>query len=137
MLFDERDINYTYGRTLRSVDAGGEDRHLPPMPTGFAHEGEYELPPCHPAPARAEFVVQSGPAWADRWTDQGWVECDPQAMRHNRYETIWAVGDVAGVPKGKTAASVKFQVPVVEDHLVAAIRGARAPRPTTAIPPAR
>ena len=45
-------------------------------------------------------------------------------MRHNRYPNIWAVGDVAGVPKGKTAASVKWQVPVVEDHLVAAIQGA-------------
>jgi sulfide:quinone oxidoreductase len=29
------------------------------------------------------------------------------------------------VPKGKTAASAKWQVPVVEDHLVAAIAGAR------------
>ncbi|WP_439124423.1 hypothetical protein [Marivita sp.] len=44
-------------------------------------------------------------------------------MRHLRYDTIWALGDVAGVPKGKTAASVKWQVPVVEDGLIAAIEG--------------
>ena len=31
--------------------------------------------------------------------------------------------DVAGVPKGKAAASVKWQVPVVKDHLIAAIQG--------------
>jgi sulfide:quinone oxidoreductase len=36
---------------------------------------------------------------------------------------VFAVGDVAGVPKGKTAASVKWQVPVVVDHLVASIAG--------------
>jgi sulfide:quinone oxidoreductase len=31
------------------------------------------------------------------------------------------VGDVAGVPKGKTAASVKWQAPVAVDHLVASL----------------
>ena len=30
---------------------------------------------------------------------------------------------MAGVPKGKTAASVKWQVPVVVDHLVAQLDG--------------
>jgi hypothetical protein len=43
-------------------------------------------------------------------------------LRHNCATQHLRVGDVAGVPKGKTA-SVKWQVPVVEDHLVAAIRG--------------
>jgi sulfide:quinone oxidoreductase len=81
------------------------------------------LPPRHPAAARARVRAPVGSAWADRWTDQGWVDCDPATLRHNRYANIWAVGDVAGVPKGKTAASVKWQVPVVEDHLVAAIEG--------------
>jgi len=123
MLFDERDINYTYGRTLRSVDAAAKIATFTDA-DGFAHEEEYDYLHVIPPQRAPEFVVQSGLAWADRWTDQGWVECDPQTMRHNRYENIWAVGDVAGVPKGKTAASVKFQVPVVEDHLVAAIRGA-------------
>jgi sulfide:quinone oxidoreductase len=41
-----------------------------------------------------------------------------------RYPEVFALGDVAGVPKGKTAASVKWQVPVVEDHIVADIAGA-------------
>ena len=34
---------------------------------------------------------------------------------------------MAGVPKGKTAASVKWQVPVAVDHLVAAIEGKISP----------
>jgi hypothetical protein len=68
-------------------------------------------------------VRQSGLSWADKWTDQGWVEVDKYSLRHNRYPEVFAVGDVAGVPKGKTAASVKWQVPVVEEHLVAQIAG--------------
>jgi sulfide:quinone oxidoreductase len=75
-------------------------------------------------PQRAPDVIrQSGLSWADKWTDQGWVECDQYSLRHLRYDNIWALGDVAGVPKGKTAASVKWQVPVVEDGIVSAIAG--------------
>jgi sulfide:quinone oxidoreductase len=75
-------------------------------------------------PQRApEVIRQSGLSWADKWADQGWVECDQKTLRHLRYPEIFALGDVAGVPKGKTAASVKWQVPVVEDHLIAAIEG--------------
>ncbi|MCT4683226.1 MAG: NAD(P)/FAD-dependent oxidoreductase [Roseicyclus sp.] len=123
MLFDERDINYTYGRTLRRVDAGAKIATFTDAEGGM-HQEEYDYLHVIPPQRAPEFVRQSGLAWADRWTDQGWVDCDPQTMRHNRYPNIWAVGDVAGVPKGKTAASVKWQVPVVEDHLVAAIQGA-------------
>jgi sulfide:quinone oxidoreductase len=123
MLFDERDINYTYGRTLRRVDAGAKIATFTDA-EGGTHQEEYDYLHVIPPQRAPEFVRQSGLAWADRWTDQGWVDCDPQTMRHNRYPNIWAVGDVAGVPKGKTAASVKWQVPVVEDHLVAAIQGA-------------
>ncbi|MCU4652952.1 NAD(P)/FAD-dependent oxidoreductase [Roseibacterium sp. SDUM158016] len=123
MLFDERDINYTYGRTLRSIDAGTKIATFTDA-DGFTHDEEYDYLHVIPPQRAPEFVRQSGLAWADRWTDQGWVDCDPATLRHNRYANIWAVGDVAGVPKGKTAASVKWQVPVVEDHLVAAIQGA-------------
>ena len=42
---------------------------------------------------------------------------------HQRYPNVFGVGDVAGVPKGKTAASVKWQVPVAVDHLIATITG--------------
>jgi sulfide:quinone oxidoreductase len=122
MLFGERDITPTYQRTLQSVDAGAKIATFTD-PDGGTHQEEYDYLHVIPPQRAPEFVRQSGLAWADRWTDQGWVDCDPQTMRHNRYDNIWAVGDVAGVPKGKTAASVKWQVPVVEDHLIAAIEG--------------
>jgi sulfide:quinone oxidoreductase len=122
MLFGDRDIDYTYQRTLSAIDA---DRRIATFtdPDGGSHEEDYDYLHVIPPQRAPEFVRQSGLAWADRWTDQGWVDCDPATLRHNRYSNIWAVGDVAGVPKGKTAASVKWQVPVVEDHLVAAIEG--------------
>jgi sulfide:quinone oxidoreductase len=85
-------------------------------------------------PQRAPEVIRdSGLSWADRWTDQGWVEYHMYTLRHLRYDSIWALGDVAGAPKSKTAASVKWQVPVVEGGIASAISGPTRQKLTTAI----
>lgn len=121
MLFGERQITAHYDHVLRAIDPGRK------LATFMTPDGGAELPYDYLhviPPQRAPDVIrQSGLSWADKWTDQGWVECDMKTLRHLRYPEIFALGDVAGVPKGKTAASVKWQVPVVEDHLVAAIQG--------------
>ncbi len=121
MLFQDRGIDPIYSHVLKSLDAGAK-RAVFTTPDGDK-EMDYDYIHVIPPQRAPDFVRQSGLAWADRWTDQGWVEVDPKTLRHRRYPEIFALGDVAGVPKGKTAASAKWQVPVVEDHLVAAIDG--------------
>ncbi|MFP7675465.1 NAD(P)/FAD-dependent oxidoreductase [Marivita sp. S0852] len=121
MLFEDRGVDTMMNRTLTSIDATAK-RATFATDTG-SEEIEYDYLHVIPPQRAPDFVVQSGLAWADKWTDQGWVEADMKTLRHLRYPEIFALGDVAGVPKGKTAASVKWQVPVVEDHLVAAIQG--------------
>lgn len=121
MLFEDRGVDTMMNRTLTAIDAGAK-RATFASEVG-TEEVDYDYIHVIPPQRAPEFVRQSGLSWADRWTDQGWVECDMQTLRHLRYPEIFALGDVAGVPKGKTAASVKWQVPVVEDHLVAGIEG--------------
>jgi sulfide:quinone oxidoreductase len=121
MLFEERGIGAVYGHVLKAVDPG---RRIATFATsGGDKEIEYDYLHVIPPQRAPEVVRQSGLSWADRWKDQGWVEVDQKTLRHRRYPDVFALGDVAGVPKGKTAASVKWQVPVVEDHLIAAIQG--------------
>jgi sulfide:quinone oxidoreductase len=121
MLFKDRGIAAHYSHVLKAVDAGRK------IATFATPEGDKEMGYDYlhvVPPQRAPDVIrQSGLSWADKWTDQGWVEVDKQTLRHLRFPDIFALGDVAGVPKGKTAASVKWQVPVVEDHLIAALQG--------------
>jgi len=121
MLFDDRGVETQMQRTLTSIDAS---RKIATFETadGPVEEG-YDYLHVIPPQRAPDFVVQSGLHWEDRWVGQGWAEVDPYTLRHRRYPNIFAAGDIAGVPKGKTAASVKWQVPVVEDHLVAATQG--------------
>lgn len=122
MLFSDRGIESRMKHTLKAIDAGAKKATFLDA-DGSDVEMDYDYIHVIPPQRAPDFVAQSGLSWADKWKGQGWVEADKSTLRHLRYPEIFALGDVAGVPKGKTAASVKWQVPVVEDHLVAAIQG--------------
>ena len=122
MLYHDRGIRVNYEHELAAIDPGSRvatwrtPSGLVPMKYDFINV----VPPMRAPEAvrRSPLAWQSGPFAAD-----GWVEVDRATLRHRRYRDVFAVGDVAGVPKGKTAASVKWQVPVTVDHLVADIAG--------------
>lgn len=124
MLFGDRGFNTVHNHVAKAIDPGRK------IITFTTPDGDQELPYDFTniiPPMRAPDVISdSDLPWAGRWSDQGYVEVDQYTMRHARYPEIFAVGDVAGVPKGKTAASVKWQVPVVEDQLVSQIAGTEA-----------
>ncbi len=122
MLFEDRGIRTAYEHVLTAIDPG---RKLATFTTpGGPVEIKYDLINVIP-PMRAPQAVRNSPLpWtAGPFTADGWVEVDPATLRHRRYPDVFAVGDVAGVPKGKTAASIKWQVPVAVDHIAAAIAG--------------
>lgn len=122
MLFQERSIQVNYERVLKTIDPGKRIATFS-TPSGTEEQGYdfiHVIPPMRaPEPIRnSPLPWQSGP-----WAAEGWMEVDKGTLRHVRYRNIFGVGDIAGVPKGKTAASVKWQVPVAVDHIVAEIAG--------------
>jgi sulfide:quinone oxidoreductase len=122
MLFHERGIQVNYERVLKAIDPGKRIATFS-TPTGTEEQGYdfiHVIPPMRaPEPIRnSPLPWQNGP-----WAAEGWVEVDKGTLRHVRYPNVFGVGDIAGVPKGKTAASVKWQVPVAVDHVVAEIAG--------------
>jgi sulfide:quinone oxidoreductase len=122
MLYQDRGFNVTYNHVMTAIDPGRKVATFdtPDGKTEIGFDFTNVIPPM-----RAHDVVRNSPlSWkTGKWVQQGWVEVDKYTLRHARFDDVFAVGDVAGVPKGKTAASVKWQVPVVEDHLVAQIEG--------------
>ncbi len=121
LLFRDRDFETRHDHMLKAIDA---DRRIATFatPDGDTEIG-YDFTNVIPPMRAPDAVRNSALPWADKWTDQGWVEVDKATLRHNRYPEVFAIGDVAGVPKGKTAASVKWQVPVAADQLIAQING--------------
>ncbi|TCO74022.1 NAD(P)/FAD-dependent oxidoreductase [Rhodovulum euryhalinum] len=126
MLFDDRGVKPSFDHVLKAIDPGKKILTFA-TPEGD-REMDYDFTNVIP-PMVAPDVVRNSPLpWQDGpWVNEGWAEVDKETMRHVRYRNVFAVGDIAGVPKGKTAASVKWQVPVAEDHLVADIEGKLSP----------
>lgn len=121
MLFGSRGIDVRYDHVLRGIDA---DRKVATYDTpGGQEQIEYDFINVIPPQRAPQVVRDSGLSWADRWTDQGWIEVDMHTLRHARYPEVFGIGDINGVPFGKTAASVKWHQPVVEDQLIAQIQG--------------
>ncbi|MCB1362194.1 MAG: NAD(P)/FAD-dependent oxidoreductase [Rhodobacter sp.] len=120
-LFDERGIEKRYAHVLKGIDAQRK------VATYATPDGEvrtdYDFINVIPPQRAPQVIREAGLSWGDRWLDQGWIEVDRETLRHLRYPEIFGVGDILGVPKGKTAASAKWHQPVVEDHLVAEIQG--------------
>lgn len=122
MLFQQRDIKVNYDRVLQSIDPGRRIAtfRTPEGTTELGYDFINVIPPM-----KAPDVVRNSPLpWQQgAWGNEGWMEVDKHTLRHVRYPNVFGVGDIAGVPKGKTAASVKWQVPVAVEHLLADIAG--------------
>lgn len=122
MTFQKRDIEINYSRVLRAIDI---DRRIATFdhedgPVELAYDFINVIPPMSaPEPIRNSLL----PWQTGNWANEGWLEVDRNTLRHVRYPNVFGVGDSAGVPKGKTAASVKWQVPVAVAHLVAELDG--------------
>jgi sulfide:quinone oxidoreductase len=121
-LFGARDIPFFYEHTLTALDPGAKTAtfRTPDGPKTLRYDYLHVVPPmAAPKPVRESALAwQSGPLAED-----GWVEANRDTLHHPRFPEVFAVGDVAGVPRGKTAASVKTQAPVVAANLVAFLAG--------------
>lgn len=121
-LFARQEFKINFSHVLTRIDPV---RHIATYTTA---KGPVELkwdflnliPPMRAPPAIRNSALrwQSGPLSAD-----GWIDVDRATLRHQRFANVFGVGDINGVPKGKTAASVKWQAPVALDHLVGTISG--------------
>jgi len=136
MLYGERDIRVNHEHVLQAIDL--ERRiatfHTPQGSTEQRYDFINAVPPM-----RAPAVVRNSPLrWqTGPWAADGWTEVDRHTLRHARFPEVFCVGDVAGVSEGKTAASVKFQVPWQLTISSRPSKAGRALHVMMAIPPVR
>jgi sulfide:quinone oxidoreductase len=58
---------------------------------------------------------------------KGWIPVDKETLQHVRYNNIFSLGDIAAVPMGKTAGSVRKQYKILVDNLLAVMDGKEMP----------
>lgn len=115
---EDRDITVNWEHRLSAIDPG---RREATFATG---DGErtvgYDFIHVVP-PMTAPDSVRNSELASDEAAFAGWLEVDRYTMQHRRYPNVFGAGDVVGTPIGKTAASVKAQVPVAAANLISLI----------------
>lgn len=118
--FAENNMDVKFKTQLKAVDIGARKATF--ATENGTLEAEYDLLHVVP-PMRAPSPVRNSPlAWADGGFS-GWLAVDKHTLQHMDYPEVFGCGDVNGTPLGKTAATVKMNVPVVVANLLAAIDG--------------
>jgi len=76
------------------------------------------VPPMSPPKA----VVESKLGW-QKGSAKGWLEVDSKTLQHRRYPNVFGIGDVMGIPKGKTGGSARHHGPIVAENLINVVNG--------------
>lgn len=74
-------------------------------------------------PMTASKALLDSPLGWQKGTAKGWLEVDQYTLQHRRYENVFGIGDVCGIPLCRTGGSARHQGPVVVGNLVAALEG--------------
>ena len=70
-------------------------------------------------PMKAAEEIGSSPIGSSK----GWVPVNKESLQHVKYKNVFALGDIAAVPMGKTGGSARKQYKVVVDNVVAMMEG--------------
>ncbi len=55
--------------------------------------------------------------------NMGWLEVDKYSLQHKRYKNIFGIGDVCGIPMGKTGGSARHHAPIIVENLISIMKG--------------
>jgi sulfide:quinone oxidoreductase len=58
---------------------------------------------------------------------KGWIPVNKETLQHVKYNNIFALGDIAAIPLGKTGGTVRKQYKVLVDNLIATMEGKPMP----------
>jgi len=139
--FKEREVAYNLKHNLVKVDA---DKKIATFKTQIKSKGAWDedleeyseiiedkfiskpydflhVPPPMSAP---DFLKGSKISW-DKGSakELGLVRVDKHTLQHPKYKNVFSLGDVAGIPIGKTGGTVRKQAPILVQNMLDVMAG--------------
>lgn len=60
---------------------------------------------------------------SDLINDMGWLDVDQYSLQHKKYKNVFGIGDVCGIPMGKTGGSARHHGPILTGNLLSVMNG--------------
>ncbi len=139
--FEEKDLKYKYKHNLVAIDADARKatfEHKYKVKGAYDEDIEehtmitkskmvtldYDFIHVVPPMSAPDAVKNSPLSWQKGSASKGgWAEVNKETLQHRRYPNVFAIGDVAGIPMGKTGGSVRQQYPVCGNNLIEVMDG--------------
>ncbi len=81
-------------------------------------EMDYDFLHVVPPMAGVDSIANSPLAWQSG-SAKGWLEVDKETLQHRRYKNVFGIGDICGIPIGKTGGSARHHAPILTANLIA------------------
>eukprot|EP01025_Chloroclados_australasicus_P024554 TRINITY_DN2460_c0_g2_i1.p1 TRINITY_DN2460_c0_g2~~TRINITY_DN2460_c0_g2_i1.p1 ORF type:complete len:473 (-),score=30.48 TRINITY_DN2460_c0_g2_i1:297-1715(-) len=115
----ERGVQITTKHKLQSIDYHNKIAIFYDQANDKIVKMPYDILHITPPMGPHKFLSESPLAQPE----SGWVDVDPYSLQHARYPNIFALGDCASLPTGRTAAAVASEVPVLVHNLIQQMNG--------------
>lgn len=139
--FEARDMKWEYKNNLIEIDVNTkkaifekrwlvkgeydediEDYEMLPMSEKV--ERDYDFIHVTPPMRAPDAIKNSSLSWQRGSASKGgWLEVNKETLQHTRYSNVFGLGDVAGIPMGKTGGSARKQYKVVAENLISLMEG--------------
>ncbi|MXV45223.1 FAD-dependent oxidoreductase [Saccharibacter sp. 17.LH.SD] len=111
-------VNVHQKENLIAVDGEKKEATFQRVGTDETVVRSFDMLHVVPPQSAPDFVKNSVLA-----NENGWLDVDPQTLRHKKYDTIFGLGDVIGTSNAKTAAAARDQAPIVAENVLNSLAG--------------
>lgn len=110
---EEKHIDYKLNEELIEVKGRKKQAVFKNTQTGETHTLPFETLVITPPMHGPSVLNNSG-----LLDIEGWVDVDKHTMMHNKYTTVFSLGDSSGLPTVKMGSAVRKQLPILVDNLL-------------------
>jgi sulfide:quinone oxidoreductase len=117
----EYGIELRSGTELRAVDGENRTVDIGPRAGGQGESLHYDVLNVVPPQSAPDWLKSTSlPAAGE---SGGFVEVDPETLRHTRYPNVWSLGDAAATRNSKSGGALRKQTKVVAENVLSALDG--------------
>lgn len=135
--FEARGMKWSYKHNLVGVENGKAifDKHWKEKGAFDEDLGEYEMVTKHETVTKDfDFLHITPPMKAPDeigkssvGSGKGWIPVNKETLQHVKYKNVFALGDIAAVPMGKTGGSARKQYKVVVNNVISMMEKGEIP----------
>ncbi len=133
--FEARDMKWNFRHNLTAVDI---EKKIATFDKHWQEKGEWDedledysiVPKVESVEKPFDFIHITPPMIAPEevakspiGSGKGWVPVNKETLQHVKFPNIFALGDIAAVPMGKTGGSARKQYKVIVDNVISAMEG--------------